>query len=242
MQHGLLRHPRSPDGGHLIYSSAGHPPGIVAQPDGRAELLDQGRSVALAVQARDHRRDAESTLSRPATGDLMLYTDGLVERRRRGPWIRHRAGRGDPLAAGTRCPYLSWRCQIMAGLAPPGGYEDDVALLLYRYPGPLELTFPAHLRSVRSGPGLASALAQPVRPRWVRAARTSWSPRGRRAPTRSSTAGEGAGGQITLTAAVTATDLNLTVRTAAGGRTLFRVTLTGTAAMAFRSCAPDEAR
>ena len=33
----------------------------------------------------------------------------------------------------------------MSRLAPSGGYEDDVVLLLYRHPAPLELTFPAHV-------------------------------------------------------------------------------------------------
>ena len=32
----------------------------------------------------------------------------------------------------------------MSGLAPSGGYQDDVVLLLYRHPAPLELKFPAH--------------------------------------------------------------------------------------------------
>ena len=41
----------------------------------------------------------------------------------------------------------------MSGLAPSGGYQDDVVLLLYRHPAPLELTFPAdvnHLAPTRS--------------------------------------------------------------------------------------------
>jgi anti-sigma regulatory factor (Ser/Thr protein kinase) len=33
--------------------------------------------------------------------------------------------------------------QIMSGLAPGGGYQDDVVLLLYRHPAPLELQFRA---------------------------------------------------------------------------------------------------
>jgi anti-sigma regulatory factor (Ser/Thr protein kinase) len=35
--------------------------------------------------------------------------------------------------------------QVMSRLAPRGGYQDDVALLLYRHPGPLELDFPAEV-------------------------------------------------------------------------------------------------
>jgi anti-sigma regulatory factor (Ser/Thr protein kinase) len=33
----------------------------------------------------------------------------------------------------------------MSRLAPSGGYQDDVVLLLYRHPAPLELKFPAHV-------------------------------------------------------------------------------------------------
>jgi anti-sigma regulatory factor (Ser/Thr protein kinase) len=35
--------------------------------------------------------------------------------------------------------------QIMSRLAPIDGYQDDVALLLYRHPTPLEMDFPAHV-------------------------------------------------------------------------------------------------
>jgi anti-sigma regulatory factor (Ser/Thr protein kinase) len=33
----------------------------------------------------------------------------------------------------------------MSRLAPSDGYQDDVALLLYRHPAPLQLEFPAHV-------------------------------------------------------------------------------------------------
>ena len=41
----------------------------------------------------------------------------------------------------------------MVGLAPPNGYRDDVALLVYRHPAPLDITFPAdanHLAPTRA--------------------------------------------------------------------------------------------
>jgi anti-sigma regulatory factor (Ser/Thr protein kinase) len=43
--------------------------------------------------------------------------------------------------------------QVMSRLAPGNGYQDDVALLLYRQPGPLEVELPAeasHLASTRA--------------------------------------------------------------------------------------------
>jgi anti-sigma regulatory factor (Ser/Thr protein kinase) len=88
----------------------------------------------------------------PAQATLLLYTDGLVERRRHSlddgidravNLIRDDSALDlDPLAD-----------QIMQGLAPPGGYQDDVALLIYRHPAPLEVTIPAdplHLAPARA--------------------------------------------------------------------------------------------
>ncbi len=43
--------------------------------------------------------------------------------------------------------------RVMSRVAPTGGYQDDVALLLYRHPAPLELEFPAdasHLGPART--------------------------------------------------------------------------------------------
>jgi anti-sigma regulatory factor (Ser/Thr protein kinase) len=43
--------------------------------------------------------------------------------------------------------------RVMTGMAPPDGYEDDVALILFRHPEPFDLTFPAErgeLRPVRA--------------------------------------------------------------------------------------------
>ncbi len=68
------------DADRLIYSSAGHPPGILAHPEGRVELLEDGRSFPLAVRTGEHRTEASCLL--PGRSTLLLYTDGLVERRR----------------------------------------------------------------------------------------------------------------------------------------------------------------
>ncbi|MGW2305282.1 ATP-binding SpoIIE family protein phosphatase [Streptomyces sp. NPDC001809] len=126
--------------GNLTYSSAGHPPGLLALPDGTIRLLDQGRCRPIGVTVGRPRPSAVCVI--PARSTLLLYTDGLVERRR-VPLTRgiERAGRAlrdgrdeslDLLAGG-----------LMRQLAPEGGYDDDVALLLYRRPAPLSMTFPA---------------------------------------------------------------------------------------------------
>ena len=126
--------------GRLTYSSAGHPPGILAHPDGRIEWLDGGRSFPLAV-LRNARR-TEVTRSLPGRSTLLLYTDGLVERRR----VTFDAGMaqaGQALRQGQDAGVEDLAGRVMSGMAPPGGYEDDVALVLVRHPGPFDVTFPA---------------------------------------------------------------------------------------------------
>ncbi|SFJ82907.1 PP2C family protein-serine/threonine phosphatase [Streptomyces pini] len=64
----------------LTYSSAGHLPPMLCHPDGLTELLDQATDVPLAARSRpSHRPQAITTYVPGST--LILYTDGLVERR-----------------------------------------------------------------------------------------------------------------------------------------------------------------
>ncbi|MFC7381437.1 SpoIIE family protein phosphatase [Sphaerisporangium rhizosphaerae] len=126
--------------GDLVYSSAGHPPGIVAHADGTTLLLEEGRSVPLAVRPGLARPEARCTM--PARSTLLLYTDGLVERRRR-PLTAGIGQAGGALQAGRSTPLEDLAEDVMSLLAPDGGYTDDVALLLYRQPAPLEVAFPA---------------------------------------------------------------------------------------------------
>ncbi|NYV77905.1 SpoIIE family protein phosphatase, partial [Streptomyces sp. UH6] len=129
-----------PATGRLVYAGAGHPPGILTGPDGRVTLLDQGRGLPLAVRPGAERPEAECVVSPRST--LLLYTDGLVERRRR-PLNEGITLAGEALQAGRNLSADALAARVMERLAPEDGYDDDVALLLYRHPGPLELTFPA---------------------------------------------------------------------------------------------------
>ncbi|MFI7422509.1 SpoIIE family protein phosphatase [Nonomuraea sp. NPDC049684] len=136
--------------GDLVYASAGHPPGILAHADGSTELLEGGRSTPLAVRSARGRTEARHTM--PPRSTLLLYTDGLVERRRR-PLT---AGIGEASTAvqvGRSTPIEELASDVMSSLTPDGGFNDDVALLLYRQPAPLEVDFPAEssqLAPVRS--------------------------------------------------------------------------------------------
>jgi anti-sigma regulatory factor (Ser/Thr protein kinase) len=126
--------------GQLTYSSAAHPPGIVVHPDGSIVLLEDARSLPLAIRQDAGRTDAVHTL--PSRSTLLLYTDGLVERRRR-PLTDGIAAAAAAVRAASGAPLEDLAAQVMTQLAPAGGYEDDVAMVLYHHPAPLEVIFSA---------------------------------------------------------------------------------------------------
>jgi serine phosphatase RsbU (regulator of sigma subunit)/anti-sigma regulatory factor (Ser/Thr protein kinase) len=129
-----------PDTGELVYSSAGHPPPILVHADGTAQLLEDGHTIPLGIRPDWPRPEAHVTI--PARATLLLYTDGLVERRRIA--VEHGITRASALVQDGRGATLDDLAdQIMARLSPSGGYQDDVVLLLYRHPAPLEMDFPA---------------------------------------------------------------------------------------------------
>src|SRR6185369_13405537 len=70
-----------PATGGLTYSSAGHPPGILVLPDGSTGVLEDGLGTVLGLATDTVRPSATRVL--PPRTTLLLYTDGLVERRRR---------------------------------------------------------------------------------------------------------------------------------------------------------------
>jgi hypothetical protein len=67
-----------PATGRLRFSSAGHLPPLVCEPGGRARFLDGGLSVPLAGLGVPHE---ETSAELPPGAALVLYSDGLVERR-----------------------------------------------------------------------------------------------------------------------------------------------------------------
>jgi serine phosphatase RsbU (regulator of sigma subunit)/anti-sigma regulatory factor (Ser/Thr protein kinase)/transcriptional regulator with GAF, ATPase, and Fis domain len=131
----------NPETGELVYSSAGHPPPILVHADGTVQMLDDGHTLAMGIRPNWPR--PEATVTMPARATLVLYTDGLVERRR-VPLDDGISRAATLVKDGRASPLDDLANQIMSGLAPSGGYQDDVALLLYRQPAPLELQFPAN--------------------------------------------------------------------------------------------------
>jgi PAS domain S-box-containing protein len=129
------------DTGAMRYSSAGHVPAVLAAPDTEPVLLSEAGAVPLAVKRAWPRPQATCVL--PPGSTLLLYTDGLVERRG--------AAIDDGIARVTRvlvdelnAPAGAVADTVLRDMAPPGGYDDDVAVLVYRSPPePLRLELPA---------------------------------------------------------------------------------------------------
>jgi PAS domain S-box-containing protein len=113
--------------GELTYTSAGHPPPLVLGPDG-AEYLEGGRSMPVGAAQAAVFREGTATLLPGST--LLLYTDGLVERRdipldERLEELAEVAVR----ASGTPDDICN---RVLAGVLGAGAGADDVALIAVR--------------------------------------------------------------------------------------------------------------
>jgi GAF domain-containing protein/anti-sigma regulatory factor (Ser/Thr protein kinase) len=107
-------------------ASAGHPPPLVCGPDGGLELLEEGRGPPLGAVAEVLYQEASGEIEAGST--LLLYTDGLVERR--DMWIDEgieKLGAEVVAAAGLGPEDLVAR--LLGALVPEGGGQDDVAIL-----------------------------------------------------------------------------------------------------------------
>ena len=121
------------ESGEFSYSCAGHLPAVLAAPGVAHILIADARSVPLAVQRKASRPQASVTL--PPGSTLMLYTDGLVERRdvTLDDGIEHL---GATVARGLNLTVDDVADAVLSELAPPGGYDDDIAIVVYRRPYP----------------------------------------------------------------------------------------------------------
>ena len=119
------------ESGLLRYSSAGHPPAVLAPPHSAPTLLTDAHSVPLAVHHDRPRPQASATLTPGSI--LLLYTDGLVERRD-SPIDEGIAHVGDVVAGSMGLPIDAVADVVLEELAPTAGYDDDVAMVVYRRP------------------------------------------------------------------------------------------------------------
>jgi anti-sigma regulatory factor (Ser/Thr protein kinase) len=121
------------ESGQFSYSCAGHLPAVLAAPGVAHTLISDARSVPLAVQRKASRPQASVTL--PPGSTLMLYTDGLVERRNVAldDGIAHL---GATVERGLNLTVDDVADAALSELAPPAGYDDDIAIVVYRRPYP----------------------------------------------------------------------------------------------------------
>jgi anti-sigma regulatory factor (Ser/Thr protein kinase) len=117
-----------PTEGTLCFAAAGHPPPVILRDDGAATFLEHLPSVPLGVLPYGRYRVFEGPLG-PGAG-VLLYTDGLVERRG--------VALGDGLerlreAVGSAPHDAEALCDHVLGqVLPDGPPGDDVALLALR--------------------------------------------------------------------------------------------------------------
>ncbi|MFF8428980.1 SpoIIE family protein phosphatase [Streptomyces sp. NPDC016566] len=112
----------------LIYSSAGHPPPVLLHPDGTCELLDQATDPPLGARLEHVPRPQATTTYTP--GDtLILYTDGLIERR--GEDIDTGLTRlTTTLATCTEFSAEHLADALLARLGLASGANDDIAIVV----------------------------------------------------------------------------------------------------------------
>jgi anti-sigma regulatory factor (Ser/Thr protein kinase) len=118
------------ESGVLQYSNAGHMPAVLAAPESGTSVLTDARTVPLAVRRDGPRPQASRVL--PPGSTLLLFTDGLVERRRES--IDDGIARAaDVLLETTKLPLEAVADAVLRELAPAAGYDDDVAMVIYRH-------------------------------------------------------------------------------------------------------------
>jgi serine phosphatase RsbU (regulator of sigma subunit) len=120
-----------PRDGTLRYSSAGHLPAIVVDPDGTSRLLQGAGSLPLAVADDLIRPEGEVVLSRGAT--LLLYTDGLIERR--DQVLDDGMDRAARVLAEGRHLAPADLAELLTEKLLDDAPDDDVAFLVYRCGG-----------------------------------------------------------------------------------------------------------
>ncbi|MEV5955181.1 SpoIIE family protein phosphatase [Streptomyces sp. NPDC051987] len=114
----------------ITYSNAGHPPPMLIHADGGCELLDQATDPPLGARPQHVPRPQASLAYRP--GDtLVLYTDGLIERRDQDIDVgldQLERVLGEFVHLGTE----ELADTVLARMGVAGGGRDDIALVVVR--------------------------------------------------------------------------------------------------------------
>ncbi|MEU3520940.1 PP2C family protein-serine/threonine phosphatase [Streptomyces sp. NPDC006654] len=153
----------------ITIANAGHPPPLLLQPDGNAEILRVPSGIPLGVGGADFE---EVELDAPALGTLLLYTDGLVESRVRDVWtgieqLREKLGTIAQPTSPDHPPSLEALCDEVLDMLGPGDRDDDTALLAVRFDGiPAGDVASWHLEPTDAAPQRARQFAQTALDQW----------------------------------------------------------------------------
>ncbi|MFI2378679.1 SpoIIE family protein phosphatase [Streptomyces sp. NPDC018964] len=111
----------------LVHSSAGHLPPLLVHPDGRTRYLEDGAGLLLGVDPGTVRPHGHNAV--PAHSTVLLYTDGLIERR-----AEHLDDSMERLrrhaSALAREPLEVFCDELLIGLGADS--DDDIAVLAVR--------------------------------------------------------------------------------------------------------------
>lgn len=122
---------KGPEGGpyELHWARAGHPPPLLITAEDDTRYLEEAHGMLLGVEPAADRPSAQTPM--PPGSTLLLYTDGLIERR--GEALDHSMARLRQHAAALIDRDLDVLCdELLTGLAPDS--QDDIALLALRVP------------------------------------------------------------------------------------------------------------
>ena len=114
----------------IIYSNAGHPPPVLLHRDGNCELLDQATDPPLGARP-EHLPRPQAGVPYGRGDTLVLYTDGLIERRHED--IDAGLARLVHALSGYRTSGVEHICDaLLADLGVGSGADDDIALVVAR--------------------------------------------------------------------------------------------------------------
>ncbi|MET9616347.1 PP2C family protein-serine/threonine phosphatase [Kitasatospora indigofera] len=118
------------DNGTVTYSSAGHPPPLLLHADGRVEFLDRATDPPLGARP-EHVPRPQATTTFDEGDTLVLYTDGLIERRQEDIDVGL-ARLADSLAEHRREDPEALADFVLAALLAGRPASDDAALVIVR--------------------------------------------------------------------------------------------------------------
>jgi anti-sigma regulatory factor (Ser/Thr protein kinase)/GAF domain-containing protein len=151
-----------PIANRVVLANAGHVPPVLIGPDGEAELLELPPGAPIGVGGVDF---CSTELAAPPGSALLLFTDGLVETRRRPLATGLELLRARLAVAHRHSP--EHLCQDALRVLPPGDRADDIALLAAVFDGiPAGDVAYWYLQPRRETPGRARRLAAHALRRW----------------------------------------------------------------------------